>query len=75
MTSMVCVQVIKYTQKQIYRDRRNIPRKSTHNNNNDKKILSTGFQLDVIELKKEGLTKVIDISQYKIKRKRDFISR
>ena len=29
------------------------------NNKNDKKILSTGFQLDVIELKKEGLTKVI----------------
>ena len=67
MTSMVCEQVIKYTQKQIYRDRRN--------NNNDKKILCAGFQLDVIELKKEGLTKVIDISQYKIKRKRDFISR
>ena len=64
---MVCEQVIKYTQKQIYRDRRN--------NNNDKKILCAGFQLDVIELKKEGLTKVIDISQYKIKRKRDFISR
>ena len=72
---MVCVQVIKYTQKQIYRDRRNIPRKSTNNNNNDKKILCTGFQLDVIELKKEGLTKVIDISQYEIKRKRNFISR
>ena len=72
---MVCVQVIKYTQKQIYRDRRNIPRKSTNNNNNDKKILCAGFQLDVIELKKEGLTKVIDISQYEIKRKRNFISR
>ena len=56
---MVCVQVKKYTQKQINWDRRNIPRKSTNNNNNDKKILSTGFQLDVIELKKEGLTKVI----------------
>ena len=68
---MVCVQVIKYTQEQIYRDRRNIPRKSTM-------IMirkCAGFQLDVIELKKEGLTKVIDISQYKIKRKRDFISR
>ena len=72
---MVCEQVINYTQKQIYRDRRNIPRKTTSNNKNDKKILSTGFQLDVIELKKEGLTKVIDISKYKIKRKRNFISR
>ena len=74
---MVCEQVIKYTQKQICRDRRNIPRKSTlnNNNNNDKKILCAGFQLDVIELKKEGLTKVIDISQYKRKRKRNLISR